>query len=239
MTATGGFVAYYRVSTRKQGRSGLGIEAQREAVARYLNGGDWRIIAEFTEVESGRRSDRPELERALASARVHRVPIVVAKVDRLTRSVAFLSRLLEAGVDVRFADLPAIEGPAGRFMLQQMAAVAELEAGFISDRTKRALAAARARGKRLGGNRGVLLTKAARKAGREAQVARAAERAADLQPVIRDLREAGVGSYAATARALTERSIPTARGRGMWTATQVARIVARLDDLKPATNLCT
>jgi DNA invertase Pin-like site-specific DNA recombinase len=85
----------------------------------YLNGGDWRIIAEFTEVESGRDSERPELKRALAAARLHQVPVVVAKVDRLTRSVAFLSRLLEAGVDVRFADLPSIEGPAGRFMLQQ------------------------------------------------------------------------------------------------------------------------
>jgi DNA invertase Pin-like site-specific DNA recombinase len=125
------------------------VAAQREAVSNYLNGGDWRIIGEFTEVESGRRSDRPELEKALAAARVHRVPLVVAKVDRLTRSVAFLSRLLEAGV-VRFADLPALEGPTGRFMLQQMCAVAELEAGFISDRTKRALAAAKARGKRLG-----------------------------------------------------------------------------------------
>ena len=121
-------MAYYRVSTRKQGRSGLGIAAQQEAVEHYLNGGDWRIVGEFTEVESGRRKDRPELERALAAARLHRVPLVVAKVDRLTRSVAFLSRLLEAGVDVRFADLPSIEGPAGRFMLQQMAAVAELEA---------------------------------------------------------------------------------------------------------------
>src|SRR5262245_40108363 len=118
MTSHGGFVAYYRVSTRKQSKSGLGIKAQRDAVSRYLNGGDWHIIAEFTEVESGRRSDRPELERALTAARLHRVPVVVAKVDRLTRSVAFLSRLLEAGVDVRFADLPSIEGPAGRFMLQ-------------------------------------------------------------------------------------------------------------------------
>jgi Resolvase, N terminal domain len=123
------YVAYYRVSTAKQGRSGLGLEAQREAVARYLNGDGREIIAEFTEVESGKRRDRPELEKALAAARLHRCPLVVAKVDRLTRSVSFLSRLLEAGVDVRFADLPAIEGPTGRFMLQQMAAVAELEAG--------------------------------------------------------------------------------------------------------------
>src|SRR4051812_3328158 len=106
MINSGGFVAYYRVSTGRQGKSGLGIEAQREAVANYLNGGDWRIVSEFTEVESGKRSDRPELDKALAAARVHRVPLVVSKVDRLTRSVAFLSRLMEAGVDVRFADLP-------------------------------------------------------------------------------------------------------------------------------------
>src|SRR5215207_1259770 len=148
--ARGGFVAYYRVSTTKQGSSGLGLEAQREAVARYLDDGSWQIVAEFTEVESGKNNARPELERALAAARLHRVPLVVANVSRLTRSVAFLSRLLEAGVEVRFCDLPQIEGPTGRFMLQQMAAVAELEAGMISDRTRRALAAAKARGKRLG-----------------------------------------------------------------------------------------
>ena len=138
-------------SSERQGRSGLGLEAQQAAVANYLNGGDWRIVAEFTEVESGRRSDRPELDKALAAARLHRCPLVVSKVDRLTRSVAFLSRLLEAGVDVRFADLPQIQGATGRFLLQQMVAVAELEAGMISTRTKAALQAAKARGKALGG----------------------------------------------------------------------------------------
>ncbi len=153
--SSGSFVAYYRVSTGRQGKSGFGIEAQREAVANYLNGGDWRIVAEFTEVESGRRSDRPELDKALMAARLHRASLVVSKVDRLTRSVAFLSRLLEAGVDVRFADLPQIEGATGRFLLQQMVAVAELEAGMISARTKAALAAAKRRGKKLGGDRGV------------------------------------------------------------------------------------
>jgi len=113
MAHSGGFVCYYRVSTGKQGKSGLGVEAQRAAVAAYLNGGNWKIVAEFTEVESGRRPDRPELDKALAAARLHRCPLVVSKVDRLTRSVAFLSRLLEAGVDVRFADLPQIEGATG------------------------------------------------------------------------------------------------------------------------------
>src|ERR1700733_10528505 len=151
MAAHGKFVAYYRVSTQKQGRSGLGIEAQHAAVATYLNGGDWSIVAEHTEVETGKRSDRPALDQALAAARLHRCPVVVSKVDRLTRSVGFLTRLLDAGVDVRFADLPQIEGATGTFLLQQMAAVAQLDAGMISTRTKAALAAAKRRGVKLGG----------------------------------------------------------------------------------------
>jgi DNA invertase Pin-like site-specific DNA recombinase len=138
--STGKFVCYYRVSTGRQGKSGLGIDAQRAAVKNYLNGGDWTIVDEHTEVESGKRSDRPALDKALAAARLHRAALVVSKVDRLTRSVAFLSCLLEAGVDVRFADLPQIEGATGRFLSQQMVAVAELEAGMISKRTKDALA---------------------------------------------------------------------------------------------------
>lgn len=221
------FVAYYRVSTRKQGASGLGLDAQRAAVAGYLNGGSWKIVAEFTEIESGRRSDRPALEDALAAARVHQAPLVVAKVDRLTRSVAFLSKLLEAGVDVRFADLPSIEGPTGRFMLQQMASVAELEAGLISSRTRAALAAAKARGKQLGGHRGIKLSKHSQAAGRAAQSDRAKQRAADLAPLLSQLRSEGITSASGVARALTERGIPTARGGSNWTALQVLRVTAR------------
>jgi DNA invertase Pin-like site-specific DNA recombinase len=225
MVSHGRFIAYYRVSTAKQGRSGLGIEAQRPAVETYLNGGRWKIIQEFTEVESGRRSDRPELDKALATARVHRAPVVVAKVDRLTRSVGFLSRLLEAGVDVRFADLPAIEGPTGRFMLQQMASVAELEAGMISSRTKAALAAAKARGKKLGGYRGAKLTAKDRAAGRALLAARARARANDIAPTIAEIRAEGVTSLQGIARALNERGIPAARA-GIWSATQVGRVLA-------------
>src|SRR5215212_9949539 len=140
------FIAYYRVSTDKQGRSGLGLDAQKATVRGFLNGGDWTLVDEVIEVESGRLADRPQLARALAQCRIMRATLVVANVSRLTRSVAFLSRLLEAGVDVRFCDLPQIEGPTGKFMLQQMAAVAELEAGLIGDRTRKALAAAKARG---------------------------------------------------------------------------------------------
>ena len=229
MVSQGGFVAYYRVSTRRQGKSGHGLAAQREAVARYLNGGDWRIVAEFTEVESGRRQDRPQLDKALVAARLHHAPIVVAKVDRLTRSVSFLSRLLDAGVDVRFADLPTIEGPTGRFMLQQMASVAELEAGFISDRTKAALAAARKRGVKLGGKRRGQwrFTRADRKRGSEAVERAAVSRAADLAPTIQELQAAGAVSLQAIADGLNARAIPTSRG-GEWSRTQVARVLARL-----------
>jgi DNA invertase Pin-like site-specific DNA recombinase len=224
----GKFVCYYRVSTGRQGKSGLGLEAQREAVKAYLNGGDWQIVDEHTEVESGKRSDRPALEKALASARLHRASLVVSKVDRLTRSVAFLSRLLEAGVDVRFADLPQIEGATGRFMLQQMVAVAELEAGMISDRTKKALAAAKRRGVKLGGNRGTMPTAKMQKASRAALQARADARAADIGPTIKALQLAGAASLRAIADGLNAQGIPTARGNGQWSAVQVARVLERL-----------
>lgn len=213
----------------KQGIGGLGIDAQKVAVANYLNGGVWKIVGEFIEVESGRRNDRPALDEALAAARLHQAPLVVAKVDRLTRSVAFLSRLLEAGVDVRFADLPALEGPTGRFMLQQMAAVAELEAGLISSRTKAALAATKARGKMLGGNRGVVLSNAARDAGRASQTRRANTRAIDLAPLLIQLRANGISTAAGLAAALTQQGIPSSRGGSRWTATQVFRVLRRLD----------
>lgn len=236
MAARGKYIAYYRVSTERQGKSGLGLEAQRAAVSSYLNGGDWRIVAEFTEVESGRRTDRPELDKALAAARLHRCPLVVSKVDRLTRSVAFLSRLLEAGVDVRFADLPQIEGATGRFLLQQMVAVAELEAGMISTRTKAALAAAKARGKSLGGRRvrlsdgqPVTLSHAAQKAGAAASRKRAADRAADLAPTIAAIRESGATTLSAIAAGLDAVGIATPRGNGRWKPMQVKRT---LDALK-------
>jgi DNA invertase Pin-like site-specific DNA recombinase len=228
----GKFVAYYRVSTGRQGKSGLGLEAQREAVRTYLNGGDWQIVDEHTEVESGKRSDRPALEKALASARLHRASLVVSKVDRLTRSVAFLSRLLEAGVDVRFADLPQIEGATGRFMLQQMVAVAELEAGMISDRTKKALAAAKRRGVKLGGNRGVMPTAKMQKASTAALQKRADARAADIAPTIRELQAAGATTLRAIADGLNARGIPTARGEGKWSSPQVMRVLQRLDPFR-------
>jgi DNA invertase Pin-like site-specific DNA recombinase len=148
--------------------------------------------------------------------------------------VAFLSRLLEAGVDVRFADLPQIEGATGRFLLQQMVAVAELEAGMISARTKAGLAAAKRRGVKLGGNRGVKPTAKMQKASTAALQARADARAADIGPTIKELQAAGATSLRAIADRLNAKRIPTARGEGEWTATQVMRVLERLDPFEAA-----
>ncbi len=230
--ARGEFVSYLRVSTDRQGSSGLGLEAQRQAVAAYLNGGDWRIVAEFVEVESGRNSARPVLEQALAEAQLRRAPLVVAKVDRLTRSVAFLHKLIEAGVDVRFCDLPQLEGAVGRFMLTQMAAVAELEAGLISKRTKDALAAAKARGKKLGGIRpGQRLTPDMIAMGRAAQRERADARARKIAPVIAKLRARGVVTLKQVGEALSARGVTPPRG-GAWSDAQVKALLERIERIE-------
>jgi DNA invertase Pin-like site-specific DNA recombinase len=225
---TGKFVCYYRVSTARQGKSGLGLDAQRAAVATYLNGGNWQIVEEFTEIESGKNSDRPALTKALVAARLHRAALVVSKMDRLTRNVAFLSRLLEAGVDVRFADLPQIEGATGRFMVQMMVSVAELEAGMISKRTKDALAQAKKRGVVLGGYRGVKPTAKMRARSTAVLQQRAADRATDIAPTIKALQAAGATSLRAIAAGLNAQGIPTAKGNGTWSAVQVARVMSRL-----------
>lgn len=223
------FIAYYRVSTAKQGRSGLGLEAQKEAVARYLAGG--KIVGEFTEVESGRNDARPELDKALAMGRMYRAPVVVAKVDRLTRSVGFLMKLLEAGVEVRFADLPQIEGPTGRFLLQQMASVAELEAGMISARTKAALAAAKARGVKLGGNRGVKISREAQMEGGRAMKEKARKYAMDIKPaidkIVSDPEFQKRPSYDRVARELGKIGVLTPRGGREWRGEQVRRAMQR------------
>src|ERR1700731_928754 len=145
----GRFIAYYRVSTDHQGVNGNGIAAQRKAVEDYLNGGNWQLMGEFTEVESGKRSDRPELEKALTACRKNKAKLVIAKLDRLSRNVHFISGLMERKVDFVACDMPS----ANAFMINVYAAVVQEERRMISDRTKAGLSAAKARGVKLGGPR--------------------------------------------------------------------------------------
>jgi DNA invertase Pin-like site-specific DNA recombinase len=230
MASSGKHVAYYRVSTARQGRSGLGLEAQKRAVAEYLDGGDWKIVGEFTEVESGKRADRPELAKALAMSRLHGARLVIAKLDRLSRNAHFLLGLKESGVDFVAADMPN----ANRLTVGIMAMVAEDEALRISERTKAALAAAKRRGVKLGGDRGVIPNARSHKASAEALRLRTAARAADLAPIIKELQAAGKTSLRAIAEGLNAQGIPTARGEGEWTATQVMRVLERLDPFEAA-----
>jgi DNA invertase Pin-like site-specific DNA recombinase len=222
----GKYVAYYRVSTQRQGRSGLGLDAQQRAVREHLNGGRWHLIAEITEVESGKRADRPKLADALKLCRVHGATLVIAKLDRLARNVAFVSTLMEAGVDFEAVDFPQ----ANRLTIHIMAAVAEHEAKANSDRIRAALAAAKRRGVKLGGvHKGHKPFSAkARAMGPKAVTAKARQRAADLAPIITELQVRGVTTLYGIAAALNERGIPTASGAGTWQATSVRRLLSRL-----------
>ena len=214
----GKFVAYYRVSTDRQGKSGLGLEAQKAAVADRLNGGSWQIVQEFTETESGKRAARPQLDAALAACKKHKAKLIVAKLDRLSRNVSFLLRLIDSGVEVLFADLPELNGAMGRFMLTTMASVAELEAGLISERTKAALKAAKARGVKLGRHGAEVLAPRYQKEARQ--------RAKELRPIITELQGAGL-SLARMATELNKRMVPTLRG-GRWDHSSVRNVVKRL-----------
>jgi DNA invertase Pin-like site-specific DNA recombinase len=229
--ALGKFVSYLRVSTDKQGRSGLGLEAQREAVARYLNGGEWTLAAEFVETESGKKNDRPKLRTALTHAKAIGATVVFAKLDRLTRNVDLLRSLVASGVDLVFCDLPHVpSGAMGRFLLTQMASVAELEAGLISERTKAALAAAKARGVKLGNPNGAAALRGKQTGNREAVdriKADAQNRADNLRAIVQELRGSGVTSVRRIAHELNRRGAVTPRN-GQWHSTSVVRLLQRL-----------
>ncbi len=218
------FVAYFRVSTDKQGKSGLGLDAQRAAVDNFLQSRDKELIAEFTEIESGKKDDRPSLANALTTCRIHNATLVVAKLDRLARNVSFISRLMDSGVDFIATDMPE----ANRLTIHIIAAMAEYEREQISNRTKAALKAAKARGVKLGNPHNA--TKEGRKKGiqasREARTKKARAKAADLMPIIENIRESGIMSTTGIARILNERGVPTARG-GKWQAVQVKRVLEK------------
>ncbi len=226
--ADGKFVSYLRVSTARQGASGLGLEAQRKAVGDFLDGGRWTHVREFVEIESGKRDDRPKLAEAMALCRLHGAVLVIAKLDRLSRDAHFLLGLQKAGVRFVAADMPE----ANEMVVGIMAVVAQAERKMISTRTKAALAAAKARGTKLGGDRGnfAMIADQGRAAGRAARQGKAMARAADVRPIITSLRAEGVTSLAQLAAALTERGIPTSRGADRWSPMQVSRVLKAAAD---------
>ncbi|MBB2905811.1 DNA invertase Pin-like site-specific DNA recombinase [Rhizobium sp. RAS22] len=201
------YVAYYRVSTQMQGKSGLGIDAQRAAVQNFTNG--YGIIAEFTEVESGKRDDRPELDIALEQAKQQNAVLVIAKLDRLSRDVHFISGLLKRNVPIKACDMPH----ADNFQFHIMAAVAEKEREMVSQRTSAAIAVKRARGQSWGTN--------------AVRVEQADTFAQSIHTHIQMLLDSGVTTPAAIARGLNERDIRTSRGT-QWGAGQVVRLLRRV-----------
>ena len=216
----GQYVAYYRVSTDKQGASGLGLEAQQDSVRRYLNGGTWTLVGEFTEVESGRKDRRPQLDAAIEMCKKQKATLVVAKLDRLYRNAFFISRLMHEKVTFVACDNPH----ANKLTIHILAAVAEHEAEMISARTTAALAALKKRGVRLGSPTPSIGAHAA-----GAAVAADADAfAAKMLPIILALRRQGLDTYRSMAQALTDAGIPTARG-GDWHASTVRNILKRDD----------
>lgn len=204
---SGNFIAYYRVSTARQGRSGLGLEAQQEAVGRFLAGAGGNALEAFTEIESGRHNERPALQAALAACRRHKARLVIAKLDRLSRNAAFLLTLRDSNVDFVAADMPN----ADKLTIGVLAVMAEHERDLISKRTKEALAAAKARGIKLGNPR----LDRVRSKGAAQNKLRAIEHAQSVLPMIEELRRLGHTSYRAIARELNRRRVPSARG-GQW-----------------------
>lgn len=220
------YVAYYRVSTQRQGQSGLGLEAQQSAVTQFVNG-HGELIGECTEVETGKRSDRPELAKAIAQAKRTTATLVIAKLDRLARNVAFISALMESGVDFVACDNPH----ANRLTIHILAAVAEDEARRISERTRAALAAYKARGGKLGSHHPrckSISAEAARKGQRAASAhnrEQARDAYADLLPTIQELRDAGQ-SLREISRELNRLGHTTRTGK-RWNAVQVKRVIDR------------
>jgi len=227
MPAARAFVAHYRVSTDKQGQSGLGLDAQRAAVELHARSVGAEVIAEFQDVESGRKADRTGLAAALATCRAKHATLLIAKLDRLARSVAFISNLMEGGVDFVAADMPSVN----RLTVHVLAAVAEHEREMISQRTKAALAAAKVRGTRLGNPRlppaGTLASaREPSTSGGAARVASAQARAIEAyEGTVTAARATGARSLGDYAQALQAARLPAPRGGDRWSRASVARVL--------------
>ena len=201
----GKFVAYYRVSTTKQGINGLGMDAQRNSVMNYLNGGSWKLLAEFAEVESGKRNSREELAKAVALCRKESATLVIAKLDRLARNAAFLLNLRDSGVDFIAVDMPH----ADKFTVGIMALVAEKERDLISQRTRDGLAAARRRGIKLGNPHPA----GALKAAHAVNLVRADAYAKSILPIVLEIKAAHVTTLRGIAQCLNARGFKTPNGK--------------------------
>lgn len=226
------YIAYYRVSTKRQGESGLGLDAQRRQVAEFVRSRNAEILQEFIEIESGTVDDRPQLDAAMAASKLYGAPLLIAKLDRLSRSAAFLMKLQESGVEFTCADMP----DACSMTVGVMALVARQEREAISARTKAALEQAKARGKRLGGvregQRPPTIEERAR--GHEKLKEQARERAARYMHPLEQAVRAGCQNSRQIAQHFNENEIPTITSRGtQWQTTQVWRLLKRLKTSVP------
>ena len=216
------YIVYYRVSTQKQGQSGLGLEAQEHAVNNYLRPTD-TILNVFTEIESGRKDNRPKLAQAIQIAKLKNATLLIAKIDRLARSVRVITELQESNIKFTACDCPE----ANETMIQMLAVMAQWEARQISERTKLALAQAKLRGVKLGNPENLKTTKSDRQKGIREAVRKANVFAESMLPVIDDIKQEGFTSLRAIARELNERQFKTARG-SEWTPTAVKNLLSRL-----------
>lgn len=217
------FVSYLRVSTDKQGASGLGLEAQREAIDRHIRGAGGKLLSEHIEVESGKKNDRPEIAKAIAAARAKRATLLIAKFDRLARNLHFVTGLQEAGVDFVACDNPH----ATKLMIHMLVAFAEHEREQISARTKAALAAAKARGVKLGNPQLKAGDRSSAQAAANAKRRKARRRAAELIPFIEAAQKAGCITLGQIAEAMTARGIKTPGDGAYWNATTVRRVLLK------------
>ena len=221
---SGKFVLYYRVSTQRQGLSGLGLEAQQSQALQYLQQVNGQAVEEFVEVESGRKDDRPELRRAIELCQAWDATLLVAKFDRLSRDAHFLLGLQKSGIKFIAADNPQ----ANELTVGILALVAQQEAKAISERTKAALAAAKARGVKLGGFKGYYLSDNDRQRSTEARTQAANDKAMRLKPILDRVNPEGSLSLGKVAQVLNQEGVPTLSGRGQWNGKSVQRVYQRL-----------